>query len=87
MTDLSAPPAPARSSSPSVEAEVQAAGRDRSALQALRRRYQARIARRSSDFEATRGLGLVERALADTERGANPWDKAVRKLAPDSSAS
>jgi hypothetical protein len=86
VVDTSIPPAPATPPT-SVEREVQGAGHDREALQALRRGYQARIAKRSDDFEASRGLRLVEQALKDTSREGNPWDKAVRKLVRDSSAS
>ena len=72
------------SSSPSVEAMVTAAANDRDALDGLRAAFQARIARRSDDFEATRGLQLAERALNQLSPQADdPWDKAVRKLVKD----
>jgi hypothetical protein len=72
-------PAPAMS----VDAAVAAAGADRDALEAVRAGFQARIARRSDDFEATRGLTLAEQALNATARGGDPWDRAVRKLVKD----
>lgn len=72
------------SSSPSVDAMVTAAGRDREALDRLRAEFQARIARRSDDFEATKGLQLTEHALNQlSPHGDDPWDKAVRKLVKD----
>lgn len=69
------PPAPA-----DIEAAVRGAGDDREALEALRAGFQARIARRSDDFEASRGLKAVEAALNETTREGDPWDRAVRKL-------
>jgi hypothetical protein len=70
-------------SSGGVEAAVAAARGDRDALEALKAQFQGRIARRSSDFEATRGLKLVEAELSGMASPApDPWDKAVRKLLP-----
>lgn len=81
------PPAPAGgrlpSTATSADAAVAAAGSDREALEALRAGFQARIARRSDDFEATRGLKLSEQALNTTTREGDPWDRAVRKLVKD----
>jgi len=65
------------------DGEIGRAGDDRDALEAIRARYQARIARRSDDFEATRGLKHVEAALNRTTRADDPWDRAVRKLVKD----
>lgn len=70
-------------SPPSVEAVVSAADGDRQALEAVRAGFQARIARRSDDFEATRGLRLAEAALNALPRDGDPWDRAVRKLVDD----
>lgn len=68
-------------SSGGVEAAVAAAGQDRDTLERLKTEFQARIARRSTDFEATRGLKLVEAELGRMANPApDPWDKAVRKL-------
>lgn len=66
-----------------ADAAVAAAGTDRDALGDLRAGFQARIARRSDDFEATRGLKLCEQALNATAREGDPWDRAVRKLVKD----
>ena len=77
MSTTSSPP------SPSIEATVASADGDRDTLEQLRAGFQARIARRSNDFEATRGLRLVEQALNQTTRMGDPWDKAVRKLVKD----
>lgn len=66
-----------------VDPEISAAGDDREVLERLRAGYQARIARRSDDFEATRGLKATERALNATTRTGDPWDHAVRKLVKD----
>ncbi len=71
------------SSTKNVDAEIDAAGGDRDLLEQLRAGYQARIARRSDDFEATRGLKAAERALNATTRTGDPWDHAVRKLVKD----
>ncbi len=70
-------------SAPRVDAEISAAGDDREALEHLRAGFQARIARRSDDFEATKGLKATERALNATTRPGDPWDHAVRKLVKD----
>ncbi|MCU0309470.1 MAG: hypothetical protein MUE36_00800 [Acidimicrobiales bacterium] len=67
----------------SAEAAVAEAGDDRVALEELRATFQARIARRSDDFEATRGLRAAERALGGVPRDGDPWDRAVRKLVRD----
>jgi hypothetical protein len=72
-------PSPTRS----AETAVTRAGDDRDALEALRTEFQARIARRSDDFDATRGLRAAERALAGIPREDDPWDHAVRKLVRD----
>ncbi|MCD9623293.1 hypothetical protein [Rhabdothermincola salaria] len=77
------PASRAPSSSPSVEAMVTAAGADRETLDALRAGFQARIARRSDDFEATKGLQLTEHALSQLSRDGDPWDRLVRKLVKD----
>jgi hypothetical protein len=89
MADTTAPtttgapaatPATPGSGSP-AEAEVRAAGSDRDRLEQLRHAFQARIARRSDDFDASRGLRAAEEAVrALAPEGADPWDKAVRKL-------
>jgi len=77
------PDSRAPSASPSVEATVTAAGTDREALDGLRAAFQARIARRSDDFEATKGLQLTEHVLSTLSREGDPWDRAVRKLVKD----
>jgi hypothetical protein len=54
-------------------------GDRREALDRVRARFQRRLLSRSDDFEATKGLRVVERALPRTSYRDGPWQAQQRE--------